>query len=193
MTPNPVEQRAIEDFLSFEYPEQRAEWLRQKSEEGRRAFFSAFARAKDTLLEDVLSLPSPWRDEALFHFTGNNHAEMRIHPCGRSFTIAPTDSTPVRVENGTQNGKRQWLTISEPTPLETRKAINCLLQFGENAEHEANRGKLKQMTTQELGEWYSKQAQAQTQQEQDLDTPDSTDEGLSEPDSKNKSKRSKAK
>ena len=155
----PVEQRSVDDFLSLEFPNERGEWIRRLSNEGRKGFYAAFVKLPDLQLEDVLALPEPWRHELNFHLIGNDHPEMKIRNCGRSFAIGPVDQ-PVKVEDGTSGGQRRWLTIDEPKMLECRKAINCLLQYGKHAEHDHNRGKLRQMSMAEVAKWHADKAEA---------------------------------
>lgn len=159
MSLTPVEQQKIEQFYSFDYPEQRGEWLAQMTDEGRASLYAALAQHEELNLDDIIGLPAPWRHEANFHLIGNDHEMMKIHPCGRSFAIGPVnpEQAPVHVENGTRGGKRQYLIFDGPKLLETRTAINCLLQYGQHAEYDANRGKLKQMTMEEVAQWHAEQ------------------------------------
>ncbi len=144
-----VEERALGEFLDAS---DRNNFLAMRSDAMRRALYATWARSDRLRLDDVVALKSPWRHEATMHLIGNE--KLAIRDCGRSFVVAPTvPGSVVLSEDGTSQSMRQWRRIDKPTTLETRKALNALLQFGAHAENEEQRGKLKEMSVEELADW----------------------------------------
>ena len=155
---NTAEDRMLSEFLAIPDSDGRGNWLQMRPEPMRRSLYAAWAQSDELRLDDVLGLPSPWRHEMNFHLIGDE--KNAIRECGRSFVVAPVDSNPVQVEDGTNGRRRLWNVIDKPKALTARKAINALLQYGRYAEHDHQRGKLKEMSMEDLAQWQFDQQQS---------------------------------
>ena len=147
---NPQE-RMLTEFLSTE-PADRANFLAMRPESMQHALYDSWANSPSLRLDDVLGLPFQERCAMIPFLIGNERRAIR--GVDSTFVICPTVvGRSVKLENGTSGTRRLHIEISKPIIMPVRKALNALMQFGAHAESEGQRGLLKEISIEELGEY----------------------------------------
>lgn len=159
--PMSTNDRLLKEFLGESTPEMRGIWLDRQTPAIRAALLEHWAHSPDLKVSDVLALPEEHRHMGIMFLMGN--PKLSIRGSNKSFMVAPAEpGVSVTVEAGTSGRRRLFTTIAEPTTMGCPQAINALLQFGPTAEIEQQRGKLKEMSSAEMGAYYAAQYAQET-------------------------------
>lgn len=145
------QERMLTEFLATE-PSDRANFLAMRPESMQHALYDYWASSPSLRLDDVLGLPFRERCAMIPFLIGDDNRAIR--GIDSTFVICPvTRGKSVKLENGTSGTRRLHIEISKPIIVPVRKALNALMQFGAHAESEEQRGLLKEITLEELGEY----------------------------------------
>lgn len=145
------QERMLTDFLSVE-PADRSNFLAMRPESMRLALYEFWANSPKLRLDDVLGLPFQERCAVIPYLIGDD--KRAIRGINSTFVISPSArGGKVKLENGTQGTRRLHIEISKPIIVPVRQALNALMQFGKHAESEEQRGLLREITIEQLGEY----------------------------------------
>lgn len=147
-------ERALDEFLR-EPQGGREDFLAMRPPLMRKSIFQSWANSERLRLDDVLGLDLNMRSEMMPYLIGSQ--KLAIRAVDRTFNIglAGSKSSAVKIENGTQGKRRLYITIDKPKPMGVRSAINALLQYGQHAETLEQRGKLKELSDEDFGEYFA--------------------------------------
>lgn len=134
------QEKMCQDFFSVDQDD-RAYWLRGRTESERLALWQALASHNDLTAMDIVSLPQPFQAELCRFVCGD--PQRGIGGSGRSFQIEPVGES-VSVQVGSYLNRRRMLTIEKPTHVQASQAVMLLLNHGPHAPISINRDKLRE-------------------------------------------------
>jgi len=164
-----TEARILDEILKEPDGYGKSVRLGMYSEAQRQALYAHWVESDTLRLDDMISLPETYRQEFLRHLLGD--PTVGLPEVSRTFIIGLSPDEPkkrgdgsmyppVILENGTTNSRRRFIKIEKPQTMTVRLAINALLQFGQHAEAEEQRGRLRELSLEELAEWQIAQKKA---------------------------------
>ena len=136
----------LDDLLALR-PHDRPTFFQMRGEQEREAIMAMWAESPRLRATDICALPQPYQAELVSFVVGD---PQRGRPgVGGVFRVEPTGK-PVNLERGSMGNRRKFDTITKATFLPADRAIHALLCYGPDAANEAARGRLREVSEEQV-------------------------------------------